>query len=122
MNLNWMEKDSESLKNARGLVEGLLVDPVRGPDLAAVPGLEAGPDHAAAQGLEAGPGRTQGPNLGPNTEVAQNQLTEMIPRKMGPKKGPNLGPTQDPDHVTDLIPNQNLDRDPVQEMIKIIGS
>merc|ERR1712156_875448 len=102
-----MEKDSESLKNARGLVEGLLADP------------EAGPDLAAAQGLEAGPGRTPDPNLGPNPEVAQNQLTEMIPRKMGPKKGQNLGPTLGPDHVTDLIPNQNLDRDPVQEMIKM---
>ena len=78
-----------------------------------------GPDHVAVQGLEAGPGRTQGPSPGPNPEVAQNQLTEMIPRKMGPKKGPNLGPTQDLDHVTDLIPNQNLDRDPVQEMIKM---
>jgi len=117
-----MEKDSESLKNARGLVEDLLADPVLGPDLVAVPGLEAGPDHVAAQGLEAGPEKTQDPSLGPNPEVAQNQLTEMIPRKMGPKKGPNLGPTLDPDHVTDLIPNQNLDRDPVQEMIKIIGS
>merc|ERR1712109_37895 len=42
----------------------------------------------------------------------------MIPRKMGPKKGPNLGPILDPDHVTDPIPNQNLDRDLVQEMIK----
>ena len=79
----------------------------------------SGPDHAAAQGLEAGPGRTPGPSLGPNPEVAPNQLTEMIPRKMGPKKGPNLGPTQDLDHVTDLIPNQNLDRDLVQEMIKM---
>merc|ERR1712156_202951 len=108
-----MEKDSESLKNARGLVEGLLADPVQGPDLAAAP------DHVAAQGLEAGPGRTPDPNLGPNPEVAQNQLTEMIPRKMGPKKGPNLGPTLGPDHVTDLIPNQNLDRDPVQETIKM---
>lgn len=114
-----MEKDSEYLKNARGLVEGLLADPVLGPDLAAAPDPEAGPDHAAAQGLEAGPGRTPGPNLGPNPEVAQNQLTEMIPRKMGPKKGQNLGPTLGPDHVTDLIPNQNLDRDPVQEMIKM---
>ena len=79
----------------------------------------SGPDHAAAQGLEAGPGRTPGPSPGPNPEVAQNQLTEMIPRKMGPKKGQNLGPTLGPDHVTDLIPNQNLDRDPVQEMIKM---
>ena len=42
MNLNWMEKDSESLKNARGLVEGPLADPVPGPDLAAAPGPEAG--------------------------------------------------------------------------------
>jgi len=119
MNWNWMEKDSESLKNARGLVEGPLADPVLGLDLAAVPGLEAGPDHVVAQGLEAGPGRTPDPNLGPNPEVAQNQLKEMIPRKMGPKKGPNLGLTLGPDHVTDLIPNQNLDRDPVQEMIKM---
>ena len=37
-----MEKDSESLKNARGLVEGPLADPVLGPDFAVVPGLEAG--------------------------------------------------------------------------------
>ena len=42
MNWNWMEKDSEYLKNARGLVEGLLADPVLGPDLVAVPGPEAG--------------------------------------------------------------------------------
>ena len=79
----------------------------------------SGPDHVAAQGLEAGPGRTLGPSPGPNPEVAQNQLTEMIPRKMGPKMGPNLGPILDPDHVTDLIPNQNLDRDLVQETIKM---
>ena len=79
----------------------------------------SGPDHAAAQGLEAGPGRIPGPSPGPNPEVAQNQLTEMIPRKMGPKMGPNLGPILDPDHVTDLIPNQNLDRDLVQETIKM---
>jgi len=123
MNLNWMEKDSESLKNARGLVEGPLADPVPGPDLVAAPGPEAGPDHAAAQGLEAGLGRTPGPSPGPNPEVAQNQLTEMIPRKMGPKKGQNLGPSPvtapDPDHVIDLTPNQNHDRDPGQEMIKM---
>ena len=83
----------------------------------------SGPDHAAAQGLEAGLGRTPGPSPGPNPEVAQNQLTEMIPRKMGPKKGQNLGPSPvtapDPDHVIDLIPNQNHDRDPGQEMIKM---
>ena len=79
----------------------------------------SGPDHVAALGPVAGPGLRTGPSpvLGP--EVVQNQLTEMIPRKMGPKMGPNLGPTLGPDHVTDLIPNQNLDRDLVQEMIKM---
>ncbi len=42
MNWNWTGKGSESLKNARGPVEGLLADPVLDRDHAAAPGPEAG--------------------------------------------------------------------------------
>jgi len=119
MNLNWTEKDSESLKNARGLVEGLLADLDLGPDLAAAPGPEAGPDLAAVPGPEAGPERT--PDLSPETvlspEVAPNPPTgRTSPRKMGKRTGPNLD--QGLGHVTVQIPNQNLDRDRVQNLIK----
>jgi len=121
MNLNWMEKDSESLKNARGLEEGLLADLDLGPDLAAAPGPEAGPDLAAVPGLEAGPGRTldPSPETVPSPEVAPNQLTERTsPRRMVKRTGPNLATEASPSHVTVLIQNQNLDRDHVQNLIK----
>jgi len=121
MNLNWTEKDSESLKNARGLEEGLLADLDLGPDLAAAPGPEAGPDLVATPGPEAGPERTPDPS--PETvlspEVAPNPQTgRTSPRRMVKRTGPNLDQGLGLGHVTVQIPNQNLDRDRVQNLIK----
>jgi hypothetical protein len=110
-----------SLKNAKGLVEGLAAD--LAPDLVAAPDPEAGPDPVAAPGPVAGPGLRTGPSpvLGP--EVVPNQLTERTkkvePTKGGPGLGPRTGPSLEtvpnlgpdlrigPNQGTDL--NQNLD-------------
>jgi len=121
MNLNWTGKDSESLKNARGLEEGLLADLDLGPDLAAAPGPEAGPDLAAVPGPEVGPERTPDPSPETvlNPGVDPNPPTgRTSPRKMVKRRSPNLGIEASRNHVTVLIPNQNLDRDHVQNLIK----
>merc|ERR1712142_1105772 len=101
------EKDSESLKNARDLEEGLLADLDLGPDLAAAPGPEAGPDLVATPGPEAGPEGTPNPQTGRTS-----------PRRMVKRTGPNLDQGLGLGHVTVQIPNQNLDRDRVQNLIK----
>jgi len=98
---NWMGKDFESLKNERGLVEGLLAD--LDPDRVAAPGPEAGPGPAAAPGLVAGPGLRTGPSpgtvLGP--EVVLSRLTGTHPRRLVAvtKEGPGLrtGPSLETD-------------------------
>jgi len=138
MNWNWTEKGSESLKSARGPVEGT-ADPVLDRDHAAALGPEAGPDLAAAPspGPAAGPGRTPGPSpetvLNLNQEVALNRPTRLIPRRMVTKPGPSLEANLAASHVTDPshliaprgrghvtvpIPNQSLDRDLVLKMIR----
>jgi len=118
-----MEKDSESLKNAK-VVEGQIAD--LGPDLVAALDPEAGPGLAAAPGPVAGPGLRTGPNpetvLGP--EVARSRLIEKIRRLEETKEGPGLrvgpslalnleaGPRIGPNPGTVLNPNQDLVQNP----------
>merc|ERR1719238_1389130 len=109
MNWNWTEKDSESLKNARGPEEGLLADLDPGPDLVATPGPEAGPERTP----DPSPETVLIPEVAPNPQTGRTS-----PRRMVKRTGPNLDQGLGLGHVTVQIPNQNLDRDRVQNLIK----
>jgi len=115
MNWNWTEKDFESLKNARGLVEGLApglaLDLVEG----LAPGPEAGPGHEAAPGPVAGPGPRTAGRTGPSPETVLGP--EVVPSQLTGRKrrllalltkaglGPDLSLRTGPSLETDLSPS-----------------